>query len=216
MQFSLEFIEQFTDNLGKILGPKCEIVVHDFSGDLEHTIVHIVNGENTGRKVGDAPTNLFFEHLQAIKEHKKTEQFSEYYTFTEDGRTIHSSSTFLADENGDTVGAICVNYDISELLRMNSALGAMIGSGMDKGVVKEKFARNVQELMDHYLLEVVQEIGKPGSQMDRAEKLRALAYLDGKGITLISKAHVKLCEFFNVSKYTLYNYLDEVRKKGAE
>lgn len=212
MQFNLEFIKQFTDNLGKILGSKCEIVVHDFSGSLEHTIVHIVNGENTGRKVGDAPTNLFFEHLQAIKEKRTVKEFEEYYTFTEDGKTIHSSSTFLMDENGNTAGAICVNYDITELLQLNKTLGTIIGSGLDTGVVNEKFARNVHELMDHYLLEVVREIGKPGSQMDRSEKLRALAYLDGKGITLISKAHVRLCEFFNISKYTLYNYLDEVRK----
>lgn len=212
MQFNLEFIKQFTDNLGKILGSKCEIVVHDFSGSLEHTIVHIVNGENTGRKVGDAPTNLFFEHLQAIKEKRTVKEFEEYYTFTEDGKTIHSSSTFLMDENGNTAGAICVNYDITELLQLNKTLGTIIGSGLDTGVVNEKFARNVHELMDHYMLEVVREIGKPGSQMDRSEKLRALAYLDGKGITLISKAHVRLCEFFNISKYTLYNYLDEVRK----
>lgn len=212
MQFNLEFIKQFTDNLGKILGSKCEIVVHDFSGSLEHTIVHIVNGENTGRKVGDAPTNLFFEHLQAIKEKRSVKEFEEYYTFTEDGKTIHSSSTFLMDENGNTAGAICVNYDITELLQLNKTLGTIIGSGLDTGVVNEKFARNVHELMDHYMLEVVREIGKPGSQMDRSEKLRALAYLDGKGITLISKAHVRLCEFFNISKYTLYNYLDEVRK----
>ena len=47
------------------------------------------------------------------------------------------------------------------------------------------------------------------------EKMRALAYLDSRGVFQIAKAHVHLCKFFGISKFTLYNYLDEVRKSGS-
>ena len=49
----------------------------------------------------------------------------------------------------------------------------------------------------------------------RQEKMRALAYLDSRGVFQIAKAHVHLCKFFGISKFTLYNYLDEVRKSGS-
>lgn len=65
--------------------------------------------------------------------------------------------------------------------------------------------------MDGYLDEVEREIGKPAPQMNRAEKLRALAYLDSRGVLQINKAGVRLCEFFGISKFTLYHYLDEIR-----
>ena len=51
--------------------------------------------------------------------------------------------------------------------------------------------------------------------MNKKEKMRALAFLDEKGILQMSKASVRLCEFFNISKYTLYNYLDAVRNKES-
>ena len=59
------------------------------------------------------------------------------------------------------------------------------------------------------------EVGKPASEMNRQEKMRALAYLDSRGVFQNAKAHVHLCKFFGISKFTLYNYLDEVRKSGS-
>jgi len=39
-----------------------------------------------------------------------------------------------------------------------------------------------------------------------------LSYLDSKGFFMFSKAGVKLCSFFDISKYTLYNYLEDARR----
>ena len=66
-----------------------------------------------------------------------------------------------------------------------------------------------------FFSEVEREVGKPASEMNRQEKMRALAYLDSRGVFQIAKAHVHLCKFFGISKFTLYNYLDEVRKSGS-
>lgn len=213
MEFTFDFIKEFTDNLGRLLGPACEIVIHDFTGDLEHTIVHIVNGKMSGREVGGCPTNLFFEHMASLPE--KKDYFSEYYTTMDDGRTIRSSTTFLCDETGKIVASICINLDITRVMGFAGVMQEMLGSGigMSGDVGNERFARNVQELMDHYLVEVEREIGKPAAQMDKREKLQALSFLDERGVLQIAKAHVRLCEFFDISKYTLYNYLDEVRRE---
>ena len=53
--------------------------------------------------------------------------------------------------------------------------------------------------------------------MNKEEKMKALEYLDKKGALQISKANVRLCEFFQISKFTLYHYLEEIRenKKGV-
>lgn len=49
--------------------------------------------------------------------------------------------------------------------------------------------------MDACLDEVEREIGKPALRMNREEKLRALSYLDSRGVLQINKAGVRLCEF---------------------
>lgn len=208
-------IKDLSNNLGRFLGPDCEVVVHDFTNGLEHTIVHIVNGHVSGREVGGCPTNLFFENVNSICD--KKEEYAEYYTTTEDGRTIRSSTTLIKDEEGQLVGAMCININITGLLSARSMLNSVIGKGAqeDAGTETEKFARNVQELMKHFFSEVEREVGKPASEMNRQEKMRALAYLDSRGVFQIAKAHVHLCKFFGISKFTLYNYLDEVRKSGS-
>lgn len=216
MKFDFDFIKRFTENLGALLGTNCEIVVHDFTGDLDHTIVHIVNGAVSGRELNGCPSNLFFEHFSTLEQDQSF--LKEYYTTTEDGRTIRSSSTFLTDEEGKIVGCICINMDITHLISCGTQLNQLIGQKAmaESHAFKERFVKNVQELMNQLLEEVEQEIGKPASEMDKAEKLRALAFLDSRGVLQIAKAHVRLCEFFNISKFTLYNYLEEVRKTSAE
>lgn len=46
-------LKQVADLIAAQFGPNTEVVVHDFSGDIDHTIVYIVNGHVTGRRIGD-------------------------------------------------------------------------------------------------------------------------------------------------------------------
>ena len=52
--------------------------------------------------------------------------------------------------------------------------------------------------------------------MTKEDKMKALKYLDEKGALLITKSGSKICKYFGISKFTLYNYLEEIREKGEE
>ncbi|MEX6367650.1 helix-turn-helix domain-containing protein [Providencia huaxiensis] len=41
----------------------------------------------------------------------------------------------------------------------------------------------------------------------------AIKFFDDRGAFLIKKAGEKICEFLNISKYTLYTYLAELKGK---
>ena len=58
---------------------------------------------------------------------------------------------------------------------------------------------------------IVQLVGTPVALMSKEEKVRAIRYLNDTGAFLITKSGPKVCKFFGISKYTLYNYLDEAR-----
>ena len=47
--------------------------------------------------------------------------------------------------------------------------------------------------------------------MNREQKMEFLRFLDKKGAFLISKSNERVCEFLQISKFTLYNYLDAIR-----
>lgn len=215
MNFNYEFIKELSDNMGKLFGDKCEIVIHDFSNGYEHTIVHIVNGNLSGREVGGSPTNLFFEHLNELEE--KKEEFSSYFNRTPDGRLIKSSTTFLKGENGEISGSICINIDVTDLNAALFHVKAFLSekNAPDKTMSNEHFAKDVNELVEVCLEQVQSDIGKPARKMNKQEKIAALSYLKDKGVLQIAKANVRLCDFFGISKFTLYNYLGEINEKNG-
>ena len=71
---------------------------------------------------------------------------------------------------------------------------------------------DVQHLIDLLYDMIDNAKGVPlGNDKCIIERNRALDYLDQKGVFKISKTSVLLCETLKVSKYTLYNYLEEAR-----
>jgi predicted transcriptional regulator YheO len=64
----------------------------------------------------------------------------------------------------------------------------------------------------NFLIEEAQtHVGKPLSQMQQADKLQFIHFLDQKGAFLITRSGDAVCDFLDISKYTLYRYLKIVR-----
>lgn len=201
-----EFVRRLVPNLASFLGNNCEVVYHDFTRGYDQTVVLIENGHVTNRKVSNCPTSLLFEKFN----NNLMEDSPLYFNTTKNGHIIKSCSTMIRDENHIIIGAICINMDITDLVMAQNTINAysMYDPHSQSGVV---FANDVQELLEMYLNQCESNFGKPGALMNKDEKIRALAFLDSKGVFMISKASVRLCCFFNVSKYTLYSYLEEAR-----
>lgn len=205
----LEFLKRHAENLAEFLGNDCEIAIHDFRNGFDATIVHIVNGHVSGRTVGCPPTNLFFERVLG-REHGAADM-PVYFTTLPDGRRIKSCTTFIRNEAGVPEGAMCINMDVTHLSEATEYLQSVLGQAPgDQG--SEIYAKSLGEIVEHHLEAVEREIGVPATKMNREEKMRALSFLDERGVFQMVKANVRLCEFFGVSKFTLYNYLEEVRR----
>lgn len=50
--------------------------------------------------------------------------------------------------------------------------------------------------------------------MTKEDKIRAIRFLDDSGAFLITRSGPKVCQYFGISTYTLYSYLDEIRNTG--
>jgi predicted transcriptional regulator YheO len=71
---------------------------------------------------------------------------------------------------------------------------------------------NVDDVLTIYMKQCEKNIGKPMSLMNKEEKIKSLEYLNDKGVFKITKASILLCQAFQISKYTLYSYLEEAKK----
>lgn len=201
---------RFAKALAGQFGSNCEVVIHDLrSKDPDHSIIHIENGHVTGRAVGDGPSRIV---LEALKEDgSDLEDRVAYFTRTSDGRVLRSTTVYIRDDDGNATGIMGINYDISNLIAAGNAIHAFTGENDPQGYEPAPITTHVADLLDDLLARSERLIGKPPALMSKDEKVRAIKFLDDSGAFLITRSGPKVCEYYGISTYTLYSYLDEIR-----
>lgn len=207
MKEEFDFLTSLIRGIAQQFGDQCEVILHDLTLDYDQTIVAIENGHITDRKVGDPGSNLGLEVLRGTV--KDGDRYN-YVTQTKTGKLLRSSTVYLKNSKQEIIGAICINFDISDFIMAENAIKSITMKDLNHDV-KEVFVNDVNDLLDFLLQGCQSEIGKPVSHMSKEEKIRAIEFLDKRGAFLIKKAGGKVCKFFGISKFTLYSYLDDIR-----
>ena len=204
----LSFYERLSKAIAAQFGPNCEVAVHNLKGgDMEHTIAVIENGHVTHRKVGDGPSRVVLEALKA-EDPKALEDRSGYLMRTHDGRILKCSTVYLRDETGAPEGILSINYDITELLMAERAVGSLLPHKEEEKKAENRIPLSVNELLDDLIEQSVQLVGKPVAMMNKDDKIKAIAFLNKAGAFLITRSGDKVSKYFGISKYTLYSYID--------
>lgn len=207
---TLQFLFKLAKGIASQFGPNCEVVVHDLAtNDPESSIVAIENGQVTGRKVGDGPSHVVLEALRG--ENSELQDHLSYLTKTKDGKILKSTTIYIRDDDGDPIGIFGINYDITLMLAMETALKQFTATEPEEKE-PEAISRNVSDLLDELIQQSVKIVGKPVALMTKEDKVKAVQFLNDTGAFLITKSGDKVCKFFGISKYTLYSYIDEAKE----
>jgi len=193
--------------IAKTFGKQCEVVIHDLSIP-QNSVVHTLNNHVTGRQIGQS-----FEHL--VKEVLLSKNFdgdctANYMTVIKDGREIKSSTTLLRDSGGKPIGALCINVDVKPLKDAMSFMGDLLNVEQAKPEVEVEPFSNVMEIVDDLIDKIIDQDNV--DNLKRKDKLELIQFMDDKGVFLIKGAIDKVAERLNISKVTVYSYLDEIKK----
>ena len=208
---TLNLLIQIAHGLAEHFGPQCEIAIHDVTRDLSNTIVHIENGQVSGRGDGDSASNVVLEALHTPPEELK-DQIA-YLTRTEDGKALKSSSLYIRDEVGRLKYIFSVNYDIASLKAVDELIQGLITTQPGKkdeqtGPAVPKIPHTVTELLDSLIDHAIAEIGKPVVMMTKEDKIKVVHYLNEAGAFLITRSGDRVASVLGISKFTLYKYME--------
>ncbi len=206
-QLMMNTLRQIAHGIACQFGSNCEVVVHDLSADhTNNTIVLIENEHVSHRKLGDGPSHIV---LEAMKNDLSTlEDKLCYLTRTHDGRILKSSTMYIRDESGLPAAILAINLDITGFLAVDSSIHSMISTEEPSAAEPEQIPLNVNDLLDELIAQSVKLTGKPVAMMTKEDKIRAIQFLNNSGAFLITKSGDKVSKHFNISKFTLYSYLD--------
>lgn len=198
------FFSALLDLIAHQFGEDVEIVLHDFnSEDAPHSIVDIRNGHITGRSIGDCVDK---HGIQAVPGTKNGDDFYNEVIYTEDGKVLRGSTISIKGSDGKIIGSICINQDITKSVEYEGYLRQL------NGVYTKNETSDISNLLTQLIQEAVVFIGKHPSIMVKEDKIAVIKYLDDRCAFLISKSGPQICETLNISKFTLYNYLEIARK----
>lgn len=212
-----QYIKKFisiADFLGEVLGSNTEILLHDLT-DYKKSIVHIINGHISNRKIGDPITDLVLEFMAT--ESKGDKQFiSKYNSKTIEGRLLYSSTYFIRDNSNKIVGALCLNSDYYEVKKSLSFLTSLLPNYVDDKTlslnnIKENLNSDPQELTLNKIDAIINEFDIEPNRMTTEEKTEVIAALNDCGIFNIRGSVQEVANKLQMSEPSIYRYIKKIK-----
>lgn len=216
---------RFADALARMQGPSTEIVLHDLT-NLAHSVVYVVNGDITDRKVGQGVRHLVPEMLTSHEGKPIGPWWFRYRT-----KLIRATTELIYDKAGEIIGALCVNEDVTGEERLFLSLeGRLPGltmtdlkaDGDTAGLIKPETSVKDAELSgkpDSVRKTVFRLISETADQKAYAEaktnrdvRRRLVRDLKERDVFLLKGSIEELARLLGLSKVTIYSDLDALRR----
>ena len=191
-------------------GDHCEVILHDFSIP-QNSVVYTRNNVVTNRQVGQSFTEYFVKEVLLSRKFRD-DVSANYIMKGAQGQTIKSSTVLIRDDGGKVIGSLCVNLDITYMKDLMDQFISMMGIEEPTEKTEEEVAvlPNIQEIVDDIIEHTIGDQNM--EELSRDQKIDLVRFMDDKGLFLIKGAADKIAERMNISKVTVYSYLDEIRK----
>ncbi|MEG0176970.1 helix-turn-helix transcriptional regulator [Anaerorhabdus sp.] len=192
------------NGLACYLGSGYEIVLHSLE-NFEHSVINIINGEHTGRKVGAPITDLALDMLDKIS--NCDNDYITYFSTNKKGEPLKSTTIAIRGEKGRIIGLLCMN------LYLNTSISEIISTLVPQGQLipaqtsKENFVENSNELIESTLDSVRTKVLNDSSIAPSNKNKMIVYILDDYGIFNIKDAVIKIADILEISKNTVYMHL---------
>ncbi|MDR3231302.1 MAG: helix-turn-helix transcriptional regulator [Synergistaceae bacterium] len=195
-----DFLEKLGSLIAETFGNNCEVVISDLDHP-ESAILAIFNNHVTNRQVGDPLVPQALKRVQSSADG--------YYINFEDfkGGKLLKTSTLSARIGGRHI-AFCINYDYTQLDGARNSLNEFLTMQRDSDLADNG---NYAPIIDEAVKEAIKLVRKPVSLMSKKDRLQVISYLEEHGILKLQKSVQAIAQYLGISRYTVYNYLNELR-----
>lgn len=209
----LNSYRSFLDGLAEYLGSGFEFVLHSLE-DYENSVIKIINGHHTGRKLGAPITDLALNMLGRIKEENLDGHIS-YESKNKKGNLLYSTTISVYGENHRIIGLVCINYHVNTPMAESFPMFKMFDRTID-GIINENFAVDVDALIEQTYKEAHQQVMSDERISSNLKNKEIINLLYQQGTFRIKDAVVKVAKVMNVSKNTVYMHLRGIKENSKE
>lgn len=199
----LDALRPVVDGLAESLGTSAEVVLHDYREPARSVVA--VGGDVTGRRVGDAMSEI---GLRVLAAGEAAESEINYVTRSPDGRVLKSSTFPIRDDAGALIGALCVNIDVTDLIRASHVISEMTGlTPKAERPPTTNFSGGLEELIDSVVDRIERGGTRPLDLLTPSERRAVLISMKSAGVFALRGAPGRVAERLGISRAALYKDL---------
>ncbi|MCI8538465.1 MAG: transcriptional regulator [Oscillospiraceae bacterium] len=207
----LELLCRIAQGISEMFGDNCEALVHQMDGQHIKTVA-IYNGHVSGRSVGSTLSIYGNDTAMNNSEDMNLElDYRNQMVAVPSGKQIKSSTFHVRGK--DFHYAIGINFDVTLLGQMNHLLTALT---QFEGNLMTSLSQGSQPSLEALFDACHEVVNKPIAKMHKADRLTLVRLLREKGAFQIQRSVPYVAERMGVSKYTIYNYLNELENADHE
>ncbi len=200
----LQHYVQMASLIGEMFAPDLEAIVHDLR-QPDSSIIAITNGHVTGRKVGDATSDLGRRRLRG----EVPDRIVNYQNESPSGEPLRSSTLAIRGQAGQLLGSISFNFRVTGFQDFAKFLETFVsGQKYDFLETKEQFFFKTpkDEIRETYRQFLVQH-GLQGQSLSGAQKKEVVRYFYTQGHFNKRGIVTEIAEILKLTRATVYRYL---------
>lgn len=204
---AFEFLDRTAKGIAEMFGSSCETLVHDMTIPT-HPILSIYNNHISGREVGSTLDIMGGD--RTLDQDAMTNDQVNLFASTPDGRQIKSSTFHLIGEDYNL--ALGINFDFSNLVYANRILVDLMSAQADlqSALWQGGDSKRLGEIFE----ECLAAVGKPIGALNKKDRMKVVALLAQRNAFSFKKAVPFVAQHLQVSRYTVYKYIDEISHKS--
>lgn len=203
------------DFISSACGKTFEVVLHDTTNPNE-SVIAIKNGHLSGRKIGDAMTDLAID-LVNTNEHTKKHFISNYEGRLKNGKRFLSATYFIKEED-ELIGMLCINYDPSIMLELNRQIDNLLDCfnllpQNNKSPYTETLDSSISNITGSIISSTISNMPVSPSRTTSEEKMEVIRALEKQDVFATKGAISQVSNALNISEPTVYRYLKKIRNE---
>ena len=164
-------------------------------------------------------SEMFGNHCEVVisdldnPQHSVLSIYNGHVTGRKVGDPLNTRSGIVTKAFGRNI-SFCINYDCDDLTALQSTLKKFLSMGDE--LYDEFEEADNGELAEHKFMIELEKMNKPIVSMNKKDRIQLIKNLKEAGVFKIQKSVPYIAEQLGLSRYTIYNYLNEIEKNEDE
>ncbi|MCL9782475.1 PAS domain-containing protein [Vibrio sp. S4M6] len=193
------------DGIALLFSDYVEVIIHDM---VSQQVVYIANNLSK-RKLGDPSA------LDEVDFDPSENVIGPYEKINWDGKRICSTSVVIRDERSKPIGMLCINMNTAPVEEAKALLETLLPVKTLIPQPEKLFHDDWQEKINSFVHSWLSNNRVTLSTLSRAEKKKLVEALFNEGAFKAKSSADYVANVLNMGRATVFNYLREIRNRGA-